>query len=63
MTVIFEALFRAWCAPYDPDKVPAYLRKDPVLAYGQYAFEQGFKLGMQLAAASLDPEDLRDLNS
>jgi hypothetical protein len=36
--------------------VPAYLRDDPVTAYGQYSFEMGFKLGMQLAAASLDPE-------
>ena len=61
MTEIFEDLFRAWCAPYNPDKVPAYLRKDPVLAYGQYAFEQGFKLAMQLAAASLDPDALHEL--
>lgn len=56
MTQIFEELFRAWCVPYRPDMVPAYLRDDPVTAYGQYSFEMGFKLGMQLAAASLDPE-------
>ncbi len=62
MTGIFEELFRAWCAPYDPEKVPEYLRKDPVLAYGQYAFEQGFKLAMQLAAASLDPGALEELH-
>ena len=61
MTEIFEELFRAWCPPYDPEKFPAYLQKDPVLAYGQYAFEEGFKLAMQLAAASLDPDSLQEL--
>ena len=61
MTEVFEELFRAWCVPYDPDRVPAYLRKDPVLAYGQYAFEEGFKLAMQLAVRSLDPDSLGEL--
>lgn len=62
MTQIFEELFLAWCPPYDPDKVPAYLRADPVRAYGQYTFERGFRLGMQLAAASLDPDLLAKLH-
>lgn len=62
MTQIFEELFRAWCAPYRPEMAPAYLRKDPVMAYGQYTFETGFKLGMQLAAASLDPDTLAELH-
>lgn len=63
MTAIFEALFNAWCSPYYPDLIPDYLKGDPVRGYGQYAFEQGFKLAMQLAAASLDPEELRESNS
>lgn len=62
MTVIFEELFHDWCVPYRPDLVPKYLRDDPVRAYGQYAFEKGFKLGMQLAASSLSPDDLCQLH-
>ena len=50
----------AYCVPYDPNRFPDYLRKDPTRAYGQYAFEEGFKLALQLAVACLDPEDLRE---
>ena len=56
MNILFEMLFRAWWPPYDPEQVPEYLRGDPVKAYGQYAFESGFKLGMSLAVASLDAD-------
>ena len=48
MTMLFELLYHYWCVPYDPERFPEYLRKDPVHAYGQYAFEEGFKLGAQL---------------
>ena len=58
MTQLYEELFLSYCTPYDPDKIPKYLQKDPIRAYGQYAFEVGFKLGMQLAVTSLDPDDL-----
>ena len=61
MNVTFEMLFNYWCVPYRPDLVPEYLRSDPVKAYGQYAFEAGFKLGMSLAVASLDPDRLARL--
>ena len=63
MTVIFEELFHVWSQPYHPDLIPDYLKNDPVRGYGQYTFEQGFKLAMQLAAASLDPEELRKSDS
>ena len=63
MTAIFEWLFNVWCTPYRPDIIPDYLKSDPVRGYGQYTFEQGFKLAIQLAVASLDPEELRKLNS
>ena len=49
MNVLFELLFNAWCAPYDPRQVPEHLRGDPVKAYGQYAFQEGFRLGLGLA--------------
>ncbi|MBD5150406.1 MAG: hypothetical protein HDT18_08610 [Oscillibacter sp.] len=62
MTQVYEELFRAWCVPYRPELVPPYLRSDPVTAYGQYAFETGFKLGMQLAASSLAADDLCELH-
>ena len=60
MNVLFEQLFHAWCPPYDPQMVPEYLRKDPVKAYGQYAFQRGFTLALALAVSCLDPEDLRE---
>ena len=53
------AIFDAWCSPYHPGLIPDYLKSDPVRGYGQYTLEQGFKLAMQLAAASLAPEELR----
>ena len=60
MKALFDHLFMAYCVPYDPNRLPDYLRKDPTRAYGQYAFEEGFKLALQLAVACLDPEDLRE---
>ena len=53
MTMLFELLYHYWCVPYDPERFPEYLRKDPVHTYGQYAFEEGFKLGAQLTCLSL----------
>ena len=53
MDILFEMLFLAWCPPYEPDKAPDYLKNDPVRAYGQYAFREGFQLGLSLAVASL----------
>ena len=54
MTVLFEMLFHACCPPYDPESFPEYKLSDPVSAYGQYAFEEGFKLATQLMFLSLD---------
>ena len=45
MNRIFEALFLAWCPPYDPQRCPEHLRGDPVRADGQYACQAGFRLG------------------
>ena len=53
MNTLFEELFLAWCPSYNPEKVPKYLRKDPVRAYGQYAFQVGFQLALSLAFYSL----------
>ena len=58
MNVLFELLFNAWCPGYHPDAMPEHLRSDPIKAYGQYAFEQGFKLAYGLAVSCLIPEDL-----
>ena len=62
MTQIFEILFHAICPPYSPDKIPDYLQGDPVMAYGQYTFEAGFKLAMQLAVGSLDPDLMGEIH-
>ncbi len=59
MNIIFEQLFRAWCPPYDPDSFPDYLQKNPVTAYGQYAFEEGFKLALQLTVSCFEPKDIK----
>ena len=61
MNRIFEALFLAWCPPYDPQPCPEHLRGDPVRAYGQYAFQEGFRLGMALAVLSLADGGLEGL--
>ena len=60
MTQLFEDLFLAYCVPYNPDRIPKHLEDNPMRAYGQYTFEVGFKLGMQLAVSSLDPEMLAE---
>ena len=62
MNVLFELLFNAWCAPYSPQRMPPHLRGDPVKAYGQYAFQRGFQLALELAVTCLDPEDLARLD-
>ncbi len=58
MTVLFELLYNAWCPSYDPSRFPDYKRSDPVRAYGQFAFEEGFKLAVSLLFLSLEPERL-----
>ena len=61
MKALFDHLFMAYCVPYDPNRFPDYLRKDPTRAYGQYAFEEGFKLALELAFSCLDQKDLSRL--
>lgn len=61
MNILFEELFHAWCHPYNSVLLPDYLKKDPVKGYGQYSFEEGFRLGFKLAVACLKPGDLCDL--
>ena len=60
MNVLMEELFRAWCIPYEYWEVPERMEHHPDTAYGMYTFETGFKLGMQLAVSSLDPEMLAE---
>ena len=63
MTVLFELLYNAWCSPFDPERFPDYMRGDPVRAYGQYAFEEGFKRAVSLVFLSLDGERLSKIQS
>ncbi len=58
MNTLFSMLFHAWCAPYNPERLPENLRDNPISAYGMYTFEAGVKLGLELAVSCLDPEDL-----
>lgn len=61
MTVLFEMLFHACCPSFDPERVPEHMRGDPVMAYGQYAFEEGFKLAVGLLFLSLDHRYLSEI--
>ena len=55
MDIIFQQLFDAFCFPYDPERIPE--GRDPVRAYGRFAFEVGFRLAVRLTAACLaDPD-------
>lgn len=60
MNLLFEMLFHAWCMPYTSWKTLPSLNNDSPWAYGAYTFETGFKLGMQLAVCSLDPDMLAE---
>jgi len=60
MTQLYEELFLLWCVPHEQRPVPDYLKDNPTKAYGAYAFEEGFKLGMQLAVSALDPNALSE---
>ena len=62
MTQLFEMLFHYWCPAPAQNSCPSHLRDHPELAYAQYAFERGFKLGMELAVLSLDPAEMEDMS-
>ena len=62
MNLVFGELFNIWCISPEHWEVPPSLKDHPTTAYGEYAFETGFKLGMQLAVCSLDPDALAKLD-
>lgn len=51
---VSEDLYRHFVMPPDPERWPDYLRNDPMKGYSLYAFHQGLRLGLQLAAAGLE---------
>ena len=53
MNDFWELLFLAWCPAYDETMAPEHLKDDPVRAYGEYAFREGVRLGLQLAYGTL----------
>lgn len=58
MSIVLEELFHAVCTPYDPETFQKYIRNNPAAAYGQYTFEEGFKLAFRLAVCCLAEEEL-----
>ena len=58
MSVTMELLYHYFVAPPDPDRWPEELRNNPAAGHGMVCFEQGFRLGMLLAAEALLPESL-----
>ena len=56
MNDFWELLFLAWCVPYSEDIAPEHLKTDPVRAYGEYAFREGVRLGLQLACGTFVDE-------
>jgi len=57
MTDQFARLFDCWCLPHEYLHLPEYMEGNPMKAYGIYAFEEGFKLALNLAAPLLTQND------
>lgn len=51
---IVEALYPYFVMSPDPARWPDYLQDDPIKGHGLYAFYQGLRLGLQIAAAGLE---------
>ena len=57
MNDTFNRLFSYWCMPYKCLHFPEHLQGDLVQAYGEYAFEEGFRLAVALLAPLLTQND------
>ncbi|MCI9424227.1 MAG: hypothetical protein HFF30_01555 [Flavonifractor sp.] len=51
-----EQLYDALIGPPNPERWPESMRDRPVEAQGRYAFQEGLRLGIQLAMESPFPE-------
>lgn len=51
---VVEDLYPYFVMPPDPKLWPDYLRDDPIKGHSLYAFYQGLRLGLQIAAAGLE---------
>lgn len=51
---VVEELYAYLVVPPDPDLWPERLRADPVRGHGLWSFYQGLRLGIQLAAGTLE---------
>lgn len=51
---IIEALYPYFVLAPDPERWPDYLRDNPMKGHSLYAFYQGLRLGLQIAAAGLE---------
>lgn len=52
----FQQLFECWCVPHQNLQLQE-IQEDPITAYGKYAFEEGFKLALNLTAPLLAQDD------
>ena len=59
--VVWPLRAGAHVLPGDPARFPEHLRADPVRAYGQYAFQAGFRLALGLAVSCLTDRELEPL--
>ncbi len=57
MNDFWEELYWALCPSYDETIIPEYLKDNPVLAYGQYAFREDVRLGLKLACGTFVDEN------
>lgn len=51
---VIEDLYPHFVMGPDPKLWPEYLEDNPVKGHGLYAFYQGLRLGLQIAAAGLE---------
>ena len=56
MSPTMELLYHYFVGPPDAARWPEGLRDDPAAAQGQYAFQEGLRLGMLLALECLGPD-------
>ena len=50
MSYIIELLYHYWVGGPEPRHWPEHLKQNPVEGHGQYAFQAGLLLGLQLGA-------------
>lgn len=52
--LIVDTLYRCFVTEPNPQFWPDYLKSEPIMAHGLWAFYQGLRLGLQISGACLE---------